>query len=180
MKEFLLNLLKAIFRGLFTTYKTVENYNDMINVSCTLQNRKWSYEDIAKQVLSQQLGVDDVLLTIVDNTKMLDKLSPEDIEYKAILVKVGQKAYSLYVRKNYFSPTILCHELKHLQQYYQNKIELMPNKGYKWLGKEYPANYPYNSRPWEKEAFTAQDRLWRNYKQFKKNKQNETTDNSKK
>lgn len=180
MKEFLVNLLKAIFRGLFTNYKTVENYNDMINVSCILQNRKWSYEDIVKQVLSQQLGVDDVLLTISDNTKMLDKLSPEDIQYQAILVKMGEKAYALYVRKTSFSPVVLCHELKHLQQYHQKKLELMPSKGYKWLGKEYPASYPYDSRPWEREAFAAQAKLWRNYKQFKKSKKNETTNNSKK
>ncbi len=180
MKEFFIKLLKAIFKGLFTTYNTVENYNTMINVSCPIKHRKWNYEDIAKQVLSEQLHIDDILLLIVDNTKMLDKLSPDDIEYQAILVKNNKNAYSLYVRKESFSPIVLCHELKHLEQYYKNKIELLPSKGYKWLGKEYPASYPYNQRPWEIEAFNAQGKLWRNYKQFKKNKQNETIKDSKK
>ena len=173
MKEFWSKLLKVLFGWLteaFKTYNTVENYNDMINVVCTIPNRKWSYEDIAKQVLSQQLHIDDILLTITDNTIALDKLSPDDIEYQAILVKVGEKAYALYARKSSFTPTVLCHELKHLEQYHQKKLELMPSKGYKWLGKEYPANYPYDSRPWEREAFSAQYKLWKNYKQFKKNK----------
>ena len=42
------------------------------------------------------------------------------------------------------------------------------------MGKEYPASYPYNQRPWEIEAFNTQGKLWRNYKQFKKSKANET------
>lgn len=175
MKEFFIKLLKALFKGLFTTYNTVENYNDMITVKCPIKHRKWSYEDIAKQVLSQQLHIDNILLLIIDNPAALDKLSPDDIEYQAILVKNSPQAYSLYVRKSSFSPTILCHELKHLEQYRKNKLELLPSKGYKWLGKEYPANYPYEQRPWEKEAFNEQGKLWRNYKQFKKKQQNETS-----
>ena len=43
------------------------------------------------------------------------------------------------------------------------------------MGKEYEASYPYDSRPWEKEAFQAQNKLWKQYKQFKKNRKNETT-----
>ena len=90
MKEFFVKLLKAIFKGLFTTYNTVENYNTMINVSCPIKHRKWNYEDITKQVLSEQLHIDNILLFIVDNTKMLDKLSPDDIEYQAILIENNQ------------------------------------------------------------------------------------------
>lgn len=180
MKEFFIKLLKAIFKGLFTTYNTVEDYNTMITVNCQLKHRKWNYEDIVKQVLSEQLHIDNILLNITDNTKMLDKLSPEDIEYQAILVENSKNSYFLYVRKSSFSPIVLCHELKHLEQYHKNKLELLPSKGYKWLGKEYPASYPYNQRPWEIEVFNAQGKLWRNYKQFKKAKANETTDYSKK
>ena len=175
MKEIFSKLFKWLVDLLFMTYNTIENYGDKINVNCMFSNRKWNYIDIAKQVLYQQLHIDNVLLNIVENTKALDKLSPDDIEYQAILVKTAPKAYTLYARKSSFSPTMLCHELKHLEQYEKNKLQLLDSKAYKWLGKEYPASYPYDSRPWEREAFAAQATLWRNYKFFKKNKKNETT-----
>ena len=165
MKE-IIKFLKMLFK----TYNTVENYNDNINVCCNIQSKKWNYEDIAKQVLFQQLHIDGIFLSIVDNTAALRNLSPDNIEYDAVLVKAGDKRYNLYTKKSAFTPIMLCHELKHLEQYQQNKLELMSNKGYKWLGKEYPPDYPYNDRPWEKEAFGIQNKLWRTYKQSKKNK----------
>ncbi len=174
------DIIKAFFTWLFSlfTKKKPEIINPtqstMININCTIPSRKWNYKDIAIYVLSY-LHIDNILLNIVENTAALDKLSPEDIEYQAILVKIDTHAYTLYARKGSFSPIVLCHELKHLEQYELNKLQLLPSKGYKWMGKEYEASYPYDSRPWEKEAFQAQNKLWKQYKQFKKNKKNETT-----
>lgn len=174
MKEFILSLLKGIFQflvNLFTSNKDVDypsTYGIMINVNNTIQNKKWDYVDMTKFLLSQELHIDNILLNIVENTKILDKLSPEDIEYQAILVKMASHVYTLYARKGALSPTTLCHELKHLEQYELKKLELLKSKGYKWLGKEYPASYPYDKRPWEIEAFGAQSKLFRAYKKFKK------------
>lgn len=179
MKEFILNLLKGIFQflvNLFTSNKDVDypsTYGTMINVNNTVQNKKWDYVDMTKFLLSQELHIDNILLNIVENTKILDKLSPEDIEYQAILVKMAPHVYTLYARKGALSPTTLCHELKHLEQYELKKLELLKSKGYKWLGKEYPASYPYDKRPWEIEAFGAQSKLFRVYKKFKRNNENE-------
>ena len=173
MKKFLKWLLSLFTKEV--TYEKPIAYGTMITVNSNVKSTKYDYSDIVKVVLEKELGINNILLNIIDSPTMLDKLSPEGIEYQAILVKIGLHAYSLYVKRSTFSPTILCHEMKHLDQYESNKLQLLPSKGYKWLGKEYPADYPYDIRPWEKEAFIAQTKLWKGYKTFKKNQKNENS-----
>ena len=59
-------------------------------------------------------------------------------------------------------PSILLHELCHLNQYYGGDLKVS-SEGIYWKNKYYPHNTPHYLRPWEQEAFFKTKSLLRFY-----------------
>jgi hypothetical protein len=58
---------------------------------------------------------------------------------------------------------IIAHEIIHMQQYFSNDLHVVDNNYLLWRGREFEINgLPYDSRPWEKEAFEKGSSLARN------------------
>jgi hypothetical protein len=116
-------------------------------------------------------------VVISPNEKMLKRLSPPDTEFYAALFKNKglDHIYTLYTVKKLTRNTyteILCHEAVHLSQQERGdlRVNISTGKCY-WMNEEYTKDYPYMSRPWEKEAFKVQSIILKKYrKSIKKNK----------
>jgi hypothetical protein len=54
----------------------------------------------------------------------------------------------------------LTHELVHVSQMTKGILKITP-KGRKWKGKFYPNKYPYLYQPWEVQAFSKQEIIFR-------------------
>jgi hypothetical protein len=59
----------------------------------------------------------------------------------------------------------------HLKQYDSGKLKMSQDcKTVWWNGEKFDATSDYIEREWEVEAFSLQNKLWRKFKKFKKNK----------
>lgn len=101
---------------------------------------------------------------------MIEKVSKNDLEIKAFLEKSPfPNNYILWVKPNTLTGLILCHELWHLKQYQEGRLIItQDHKKVIWEGKEYDNTKEYDNRPWENEAFSKQNKLWKEYKDSKK------------
>ena len=54
----------------------------------------------------------------------------------------------------------LAHELAHVAQFANGTLKLTP-KGKRWKGKFYPTTHPYLDQPWEIQAFSKQEIVFR-------------------
>lgn len=111
-------------------------------------------------------------LTLMYNDKLLNQLSKGDVEYSALLQNPIPNQYILFVKTDVSGlQTIICHEMVHLKQYDSGKLKMSQDcKTVWWNGEKFDATSEYNNREWEVEAFSLQNKLWRNFKKFKKNK----------
>lgn len=122
----------------------------------------------------EALGITDVTIVASINEKLLQKFSRKgDTEYDAILFKTKvPHIYNLYFRRNFnasYYVEIICHEAVHLMQYERGDLSLNISTGEcRWKGETYCSDYPYMSRPWEKEAFKEQAGLLKTYRKAKK------------
>jgi hypothetical protein len=55
----------------------------------------------------------------------------------------------------------LAHELVHVRQMATGLLKSLPRGSRSWAGKKYTASTPYYSRPWEIDAFSRQELLFR-------------------
>jgi hypothetical protein len=76
--------------------------------------------------LGKELNInDDVQLTISYNENLLNKLSNEDIEFKALLYNPNKNLYFIFVTKEKLGLNkVLAHEMVHLQQCERGDLKL--------------------------------------------------------
>ena len=124
--------------------------------------------------LAKLLGIEDAEIVITKNDKILDRFDTREYRVNGLLHKsAAPGVYNLMLREHPSDPVnlILCHEMVHLAQYVKGFLSLdMDTKVFTWKGQAYAASYPYDSRPWEMEAFTKQGKLLRQFQKFQKGK----------
>ena len=124
-----------------------------IKVSCNNKS-KYDLETVIKIIVSYIFNHQTILMTVINNDKLLDALSPEGTKLQAMISKTNN-LYQLVIRNN---PTediinIICHEMIHLNQIERGDLVLTRDmKTVTWKGKEYDYKVPYMERPWEIEA----------------------------
>lgn len=140
--------------------------------------KKIDIEDLLN-FLAKELNINEnIELLVAYNESLLDHLSNNKIEYKALLHTPVKDHYVLYIKEDVSSiQYIICHEMVHLQQYERGDLQLSSDlKTISWKGQTYSNQCDYEDREWEQEAFSKEGALWKKYKRFKK-KQDETTSN---
>ena len=70
-----------------------------------------------------------------------------------IIIKAGQSIVEL--------GRSLAHELVHVRQMAKGTLKAASRGAHTWAGKRYPASTPYYSRPWEVDAFSRQEIIFR-------------------
>lgn len=142
----------------------------MNNITCDIESRKWNYKDII-DFACQKYDIDGIDFKVFEDDTMLDRFSNDDFELEAMMISYNPTIYVMFVRPEESTPTIFCHELIHLWQYYRGDLVMLDGgKQYTWKGKEYTGSTEYFDRPWEKEAFKLQRKLFREYKKYLKSK----------
>lgn len=146
-------------------------FPDTFKVECLIESPKqYDVEDLVKIIGNKILGHDKANIIIQYNNKLLDKFSTEDCKLQALLDKsLIPHTYNLLLRTNINNlDTIICHEMKHFDQYEKGDLEIIKDNNmlsFMYKGIKYDSSTDYFNRPWEKEAIKAQSVLW---KQFKK------------
>lgn len=78
------------------------------------------------------------------------------------------REFILEIQKNLNEKELLktlAHEMCHVKQYAYGQLD---EQGTKWLSRKYDHdNVPYNKRPWEKEAYKIEERLYKQWLQTK-------------
>lgn len=146
----------------------------MNKITSYVQNSKTNFVEITEFVLEYIFNYSDITLNIIENKNTIEKVSNKDLEIKAFLEKsLFPNNYILWVKPNTLTGLILCHELWHLKQYQEGRLVVsQDHKKVIWEGKEYDNTKEYDTRPWENEAFSKQNKLWKSYKDSKrKNKE---------
>lgn len=142
----------------------------MNKITSYVQNSKTNFVEIAEFVLEYIFNYSDITLNIIENKNTIEKVSNKDLEIKAFLEKsLFPNNYILWVKPNTLTGLILCHELWHLKQYQEGRLVVsQDHKKVVWEGKEYDNTKEYDTRPWENEAFSKQNKLWKSYKDSKR------------
>lgn len=132
-----------------------------------------NYANIAEahsliEFVSHSLGISYAEVIITKNDKLLNKFNTNDFQLSALLYKAATPdVYNLIIREYQNEPIslVLCHEMIHLKQFVDGRLELdMNTKTFIWEGKRYSGSISYGTRPWEIEAFEKQWSLLRSYK----------------
>ena len=127
-----------------------------------------------REILSfaaDSLGVDGVELYVVESDKTLDKYDDKRWNVNAVLHRLPlPNTYELVLRHETDKPLplVLCHEIVHLCQFTQGRLEFDDRaKKFLWEGRQFDVSYPYDSRPWEREAMRKEGELYRAYRKNK-------------
>lgn len=134
--------------------------------------KKFNIEELIEYLSSILQISSKAELTIMYNDKLLNQLSKGEVEYSALLQNPMPNQYVLFVKSNVSGlQSIICHEMVHLQQYDSGKLKMSADcKTIWWNGEKFDTTFDYSKREWEVEAFSLQNKLWRSFKKFKKNK----------
>lgn len=134
-----------------------------------VQNSKTNFVEIVEFVLENLFKFSGITLNIIENQKLTDKVSNGDLEITAFLEKSPfPNNYILWVKPKSLSGIVLCHELWHLKQYQEGRLKISEDhKKVYFEEKEYDNTRDYDTRPWENEAFSMQNKLWKQYKEYK-------------
>ena len=126
---------------------------------------KYDLQLVCKIILTEILGITDVVLNVFTNDAMLKRFDTDDFKIQAVLSRAGKtNMYALHLKSDVSDIIdIICHEMVHLSQYNRGDLSLSGTTFY-WKGKEYK-NISYWDRPWEKEAKREQYKI---EKQLKK------------
>nr|DAI39936.1 MAG TPA: hypothetical protein [Caudoviricetes sp.] len=118
-----------------------------------------------KVIGNKILGYNEANIIVQYNDKILNRFSTDDCELQALLDKsIVPHTYNLMIRTRFQESleTIICHEMKHFDQYEKGDLEIRKDDSglaFIYKGKEYKSSTDYYSRPWEKEARSAQFEL---------------------
>lgn len=155
-----------------TKERNTFEFPETFKVSSLIKDPKqYNVEDLVKIIGNKIFGYNEANIIVQYNDKILNRFSTEDCELQALLDKsIVPHAYNLILRTRLSESLeiIICHEMKHFDQYEKGDLEIKKDDAglvFIYKGKEYSSSTDYYSRPWEKEARAAQYELW---KQFKK------------
>ena len=103
-------------------------------------------------------------LKLTKSKKLLQIILDPTIEELGTTIPLnGLDTYLVVIKptRNYMSLGVtLAHELTHVAQFAKGTLKLTP-KGKRWKGKYYGRNVPYLSQPWEIQAFSQQELVFR-------------------
>lgn len=145
-------------------------FPDTFKVDCLIESPKqYNIEDLIRIIGNKILGYKDIHIIVQYNNSILDRLSTENCQLMALLDKsLIPHTYNLLLRSNVSNlSTIICHEMKHLDQYEKGDLEIKKRESgltFIYKGQEYDSSMDYFSRPWEKEAIKSQSFLWKQFK----------------
>ena len=144
----------------------------MITIKNMCSNKfKYDINDMTA-FAAKVLGItQNVTVTVVNNDILLNKLSNKDYDIHAFIYRTPiPNMFLLTMRKNVsFPDSVFCHELIHLKQYLDNRLNVnTDNKTYTWMGKIYTNLTPYELRPWESEAMLLASKIMRKFKKENK------------
>ena len=140
--------------------KTNKTYLDSLKVQNQIESR-YDFEDMTKWALQD---LKDINVFIFENPNLLKRLSNEEYDLKAFLYALPvPHNYQLICAHNALTPIILMHECVHIKQFERGDLKRVENE-YFWKGEKYDNSIPYKSRPWEIEAFSLENKMWKDYK----------------
>lgn len=155
------------------TFKFPETFN----VSCLINSPKqYNIERLIKVIGNKIFGYNIANIIVQYNNKILNKFSTNEYELQALLDKSPiPHTYNLVIRERPQEPMelIICHEMIHFNQYERGDLQLEKDNSnlvYIFKGVKYSQYIDYYSRPWEQEAYQAQDYLWRQFRNYIKTK----------
>ena len=146
--------------------RNIFEFPETFKVSCLIKSPKqYDVEELIKVIGNKILGYNEANIIVQYNDKILNRFSTDDCEQQALLDKsIVPHTYNLMIRTRFQESleTIICHEMKHFDQYEKGDLEIRKDDSglaFIYKGKEYKSSTDYYSRPWEKEARSAQFEL---------------------
>lgn len=156
-----------------TKARNILEFPETFKVSSLIKDPKqYSVEELIKVLGNKILGHDEANIIVQYNDKILNRFSTDDCELQALLDKsIVPHTYNLLLRTRLSESleNIICHEMKHFDQYEKGDLEIKKDDtglSFIYKGKEYSSSTDYYSRPWEKEARKAQYELWKEFKKI--------------
>lgn len=153
--------------------RNIFEFPETFKVSCLIKSPKqYDVEELIKVIGNKILGYNEANIIVQYNDKILNRFSTDDRELQALLDKsIVPHTYNLMIRTRFQESleTIICHEMKHFDQYEKGDLEIRKDDSglaFIYKGKEYKSSTDYYSRPWEKEARSAQFELWKEFKKL--------------
>lgn len=132
------------------------------------ESKNFKIEDLILFCIKELNITDDITITLTQNEKLLKTLS-KDVDFEALLYQILPKQYVLYTKNKTISPYVLCHEMVHLHQYEKGDLRMSSDlKQITWKGTTFDNTASYTEREWEIEAFSKQNKLWKNFKKENK------------
>lgn len=132
-------------------------------------DKRYDFKKLAQLIVEDYFNIKDIILNIQYNDIVCDHFSTDDVKINAILDKQKTpKMYNLIIREYTPLKNVICHEMVHLAQYERGDMKLYQFEDkmvFEWKGKQYDPDTPYEDRPWELEAQSLQNKLWKKYKQ---------------
>lgn len=123
-------------------------------------NTEHEYIDTILNVGLTELNLKNIVVTVIPLNENTKRSFQSNGELKAH-IREQDGYYYIWIDElnRYENIEVLSHELIHLKQYYDKRLVLDGNTPI-WLGKEYSLeSVPYESRPWEIEAFSNEKEL---------------------
>ncbi len=131
--------------------------------------RKIDYEALKDWAVGKNVKV-----SMYANPGLLRRLSPPDVEIIACTFPQPMPyRYIIYTFDGFPSTDVYIHELVHILQFENGELSVNGDWQYVWRGRTYPSDTPYNSRPWEQEAFSRGRKLYKKYRQTHKENESE-------
>ena len=121
------------------------------------------FETLLQHYLPQFGGT----VTVVCRDATLKAFETEGMELQALLHRsAAAHDYVLVIRSGLRNAAkVACHEFAHLLQYESGDLSLDIAAGtFSWQGCIYGPEYPYESRPWESEAFFREREFYKYYR----------------
>ena len=144
-------------------------FDDSVKVNWIASNSSpYNMEVIIKLILTKIFNIKNIQLNVYTDDKTVSKFDTKDLEMSAILDGHPQiKTYTLFLRSTiryYDLLPIICHEMVHLKQYHEGRLELKDTTFY-WNHIPYK-NVSYWNRPWEQEARSKQYEIEKQVKEL--------------
>ena len=153
--------------------RNIFEFPETFKVSCLIKSPKqYDVEELIKVIGNKILGYNEANIIVQYNDKILNRFSTDDCELQALLDKsIVPHTYNLMIRTRFQESleTIICHEMKHFDQYEKGDLEIRKDDSglaFIYKVKEYKSSTDYYSRHCEKEASSAQFELRKEFKKL--------------
>lgn len=135
-------------------------------------NTSYPIDGIIGYILDRYFPSCSGTLVVCHNETALRHYSTLDVELEALLYRdeIAENHYIMILRKGTgLHDRIVCHELAHLMQLIKGDLSFnLQSKTFIWKGEQYDASIKYEDRPWEREAFSMEVKLLKEYRSSKK------------